>query len=83
MRQIAALTALLWIIVPVTAAGQDAKTVIENASKALGATGLSSIVISGEGAYGNFGQSRTISFGLASTQSKLQARDRFHEACVP
>ena len=42
MRQIAALTALLWIIVPVTAAGQDAKTVIENASKALGATGLSS-----------------------------------------
>ena len=33
MRQIAALTALLWIIVPVTAAGQDAKTVIEKRRK--------------------------------------------------
>ena len=70
----AALTALLWIIVAATAAAQDAKTVIDNASRALGATGLNSIVISGEGAYGNFGQSRTISFGLASTSIRNYRR---------
>ena len=74
MRQIAALTALVWIIVPATAAGQDAKTVIDGAMKALGSTGLNSIVISGEGAYGNFGQSRTISFGLASLSIRNYTR---------
>ena len=74
MRQITAATALLWIIVAATAAAQDARTVIENASKALGSTGLNSIVISGEGAYGNFGQSRTISFGLASTSVRNYRR---------
>ena len=69
----AALSALLWIIVPATvafpanAAAQDAKTVVESALRALGAANMTSIVYSGEGAYGNFGQSRTISFGLAST----------------
>ena len=72
-RASAALSALLWIIVPATvaipanAAAQDAKTVVENALRALGAANLTSIVYSGEGAYGNFGQSRTISFGLSST----------------
>jgi glyoxylase-like metal-dependent hydrolase (beta-lactamase superfamily II) len=72
-RASAALSALLWVIVPATvalpanAAAQDAKTVVENALSALGAANMTSIVYSGEGAYGNFGQSRTISFGLAST----------------
>ena len=88
-RASAALSALLWIIVPATvaipatAAAQDAKTVVENALRALGAANLNSIVYSGEGAYGNFGQSRTISFGLASTSIRnYTARDRFHEAGV-
>src|SRR5687767_7413311 len=67
MRQIPAATAVVWLSVAAAAGAQDARTVIDNASKALGATGLNSIVISGEAAYGNFGQSRTISFGLAST----------------
>jgi hypothetical protein len=33
----------------------------------MGAANLNLIVYSGEAAYGNFGQSRTISFGLSST----------------
>ena len=74
MRQMAALSALLWIIVPATAAAQDAKTTVENALRALGAAGLNSIVYSGEAAYGNFGQSRTISFGLASTSIRNYTR---------
>ena len=67
MRQMTAATALLWIIVPAIAVAQDAKTVIESTLRAMGAANVSSIVYSGEAAYGNFGQSRTISFGLAST----------------
>ena len=74
MRQMAALTALLWIVVPATAAAQDAKTVVANALRAIGATDLTSIVYSGEGAYGNFGQSRTISFGLSSTSIRNYVR---------
>jgi glyoxylase-like metal-dependent hydrolase (beta-lactamase superfamily II) len=74
MRQMAALTALLWIIVPVTAAAQDAKTIVENALRAIGAANLNSIVYSGEAAYGNFGQSRTISFGLSSTSVRNYVR---------
>src|SRR4029453_13453905 len=71
-RASAALSALLWIFVPTavafpaTAAAQDAKAVVESALRAIGAANLNAIVYSGEGAYGNFGQSRTISFGLAS-----------------
>ena len=67
MRQMTAATALLWIIVPAIAVAQDAKTVVESTLRAIGAANMTSIVYSGEGAYGNFGQSRTISFGLAST----------------
>jgi glyoxylase-like metal-dependent hydrolase (beta-lactamase superfamily II) len=50
-----------------TAAGQDAARVIDDASRAMGIAGLNSITFSGSAAMGNFGQSRTISFGLAST----------------
>jgi glyoxylase-like metal-dependent hydrolase (beta-lactamase superfamily II) len=74
MRQIPAVAAVVWISVAATAAAQDAKTVIDGAMKALGSTGLNSIVISGEGAYGNFGQSRTISFGLSSLSIRNYTR---------
>jgi glyoxylase-like metal-dependent hydrolase (beta-lactamase superfamily II) len=74
------LSALLWIIVPATvafpatAAAQDAKTIVEGALRAMGAANLNAIVYSGEGAYGNFGQSRTISFGLSSTSIRKYTR---------
>jgi glyoxylase-like metal-dependent hydrolase (beta-lactamase superfamily II) len=74
MRQMAALSALLWITIPATAAAQDAKTIVENALRAMGAANLNAIVYSGEGAYGNFGQSRTISFGLSSTSIRNYTR---------
>jgi glyoxylase-like metal-dependent hydrolase (beta-lactamase superfamily II) len=74
MRQMAVLTALLWIVVPATAAAQDAKTVVANTLRAMGAADLNSIVYSGEAAYGNFGQSRTISFGLSSTSIRNYVR---------
>ncbi len=74
MRQMTAATALLWIIVPAIAVAQDAKTVIESTLRAMGAANVSSIVYSGEAAYGNFGQSRTISFGLASTAIRNYTR---------
>ena len=79
-RASAALSALLWIIVPATvalpanAAAQDAKTVVEGTLRAMGAANLNAIVYSGEGAYGNFGQSRTISFGLSSTSIRNYTR---------
>jgi glyoxylase-like metal-dependent hydrolase (beta-lactamase superfamily II) len=80
MRQMAALSALLWFMVPAiaalptTAAAQDAKTTVENALRALGAANVNAIVYSGEAAYGNFGQSRTISFGLSSTSIRNYTR---------
>ena len=56
------------------AAADDAKAVVENASLAMGAAGLNSITYSGSAANGNFGQSRTISFGLASTTIRNYTR---------
>src|SRR5215471_21533828 len=50
------------------ASAQDAKKVIDDASKATGIVGLTSLTYAGQAAVGNFGQSRTISFGLASTK---------------
>jgi len=46
---------------------QDARGVVEEASRAMGVAGLDSIAFAGTAAYGNIGQSRRISFGLAST----------------
>jgi glyoxylase-like metal-dependent hydrolase (beta-lactamase superfamily II) len=74
MRRKAALTALLWLIVSAPAAAQDAKTVVESALRTIGAANMTSIVVSGEAAYGNWGQSRTISFGLASTSIRNYTR---------
>ena len=65
---------LLAALLPACAFAQDAKAVIDAASKAMGTTGLNSISYSGVAAQGNFGQSRTISFGLASTPIRNYTR---------
>ena len=70
----AAIVAWAWIALPSAAAAQDAKAVVEAASKAMGANTLTSITYSGSAAQGNFGQSRTISFGLASTAIRNYTR---------
>ena len=57
-----------------TAAADDAKQVIADASKAMGIAGLNSITVTGAAAQGNFGQSRGISFGLASTSIRNYVR---------
>jgi glyoxylase-like metal-dependent hydrolase (beta-lactamase superfamily II) len=49
------------------AQAQDARTVVADATKAMGASNLTSIMLAGGAVQGNFGQSRTITFGLAST----------------
>lgn len=69
-----AVTALLITLLSASTAAQDAKTVIDDASTAMGAAGPSSITYSGSAAIGNFGQSRTISFGLASTSVRNYTR---------
>jgi len=70
-RTVATLVATL---LPAMVFAQDAKAVIDAASKAMGANGLNSISYSGVAAEGNFGQSRTISFGLASTSIRSYTR---------
>ncbi len=73
MWKTAAATALL-MASPSVAVAQDVKTVIEDASKVMGASGLNSIMYWGSAAMGNFGQSRTISFRLASTTIRNYTR---------
>ena len=58
---------LLLTIASAAAADDNAKKVIDDASTAMGIANLNSITYAGAAALGNFGQSRTISFGLAST----------------
>src|SRR5688572_32737062 len=65
--KILAMTALLITALLANTAAQDVKAVIADAARAMGVAGLTSIAYSGTAAIGNFGQSRTISFGLAST----------------
>jgi glyoxylase-like metal-dependent hydrolase (beta-lactamase superfamily II) len=74
MRKTAAVAALVSTLLPGLAFAQDAKTTIEDATKALGAVGLTSITYSGIAATANFGQSRTISFGLSSTSVRDYTR---------
>lgn len=69
-----AATALLLITLADVPSAQNAPTVIEAALRALGADSLSSITYSGTAALGNFGQSRTISFGLASSTIRNYTR---------
>jgi hypothetical protein len=74
MWKTAAVTALFMTILSVNTVAEEARTIVEDASRAMGATGLSSITYSGSAAIGNFGQSRTISFGLASTAIRNYTR---------
>ena len=74
MRRTCAALALAWTLVPVAALAQDANAVVEQAMKAAGSAGLTSVTYSGLAANANFGQSRTISFGLASTSIRSYAR---------
>ncbi len=75
MRKASAVMALCAAtLLPDVALAQDAKTVIEAAIKAMGSAGLMSITYSGQAATANFGQSRTISFGLASTSIRIYTR---------
>jgi len=69
-----AVATLIATLLPACAMAQDAKAVIDAASKAMGTIGLNSITYSGVASVGNFGQSRTISFGLASTTIRNYTR---------
>jgi len=69
-----AVATLIATLLPACAMAQDAKAVIAAASKAMGTIGLNSITYSGVASVGNFGQSRTISFGLASTAIRNYTR---------
>ncbi len=65
-RTLAAAAALVTVLSVGTAA-QDAKTVVTNATKAMGADSLASITYSGSARNGNFGQSTAIAGPLAFT----------------
>ncbi len=75
-KAFAAASALTFGISTICFAGpeNDVQKVIDDASKAMGIVGLNSITYAGAAALGNFGQSRTISFGLASTSIKNYVR---------
>ena len=60
-------TALFIALTLTSAAAQDAKTVLSNTSKALGADGLNSITFSGIASNANFGQTKNISGPYALT----------------
>ncbi len=62
-----AVAAGLMTVLSLEAVAQDAKTVIADATKAMGAENLSSVIYSGSAATGNFGQSKTIAGPLAVT----------------
>ena len=55
------------LVAAASAAAQDAAAVVADATRAMGMSELKAITFSGNAATGNFGQSRTISFGLSST----------------
>jgi len=76
MRETSAVIALVAAtLLPGVALAQDAKAVIEAAITATGSAGLTSITYSGQAATSsNFGQSRTISFGLSSTSVRSYTR---------
>jgi glyoxylase-like metal-dependent hydrolase (beta-lactamase superfamily II) len=69
-----ALTVLLTAVLSANVPAQDARAVVEEASRAMGVVDLDAITYSGAAAQGNFGQSRGISFGLASTQIRNYTR---------
>ena len=64
---IAGLCAALLSSTGATAQSPDAAAVVAEATRVMGVSGLRSLTFAGTAATGNFGQSRTISFGLRST----------------
>ena len=75
MHKTSAVIALVGaMLLPGGVMAQDAKAVVERAIQATGSAGLTSITYSGVAANANFGQSRTISFGLASTSIRSYTR---------
>jgi glyoxylase-like metal-dependent hydrolase (beta-lactamase superfamily II) len=62
-----AAAAMTIALAPATAVADDAQTVVSGALQAMGATELNAVAYSGSAAMGNFGQSKNISFRLAST----------------
>jgi len=66
--------ALLAAAMSTAASAQNAATVIANATKAMGAEGLTSITYSGTAMNGNFGQSKTIAGPLAMTNITAYTR---------
>lgn len=73
-HRVAAALVIAALLPGARASAQDAAALVDAASKAMGATSLSSITYAGAAAQGNFGQSRTISFGLASTSIRNYTR---------
>src|SRR5262245_3943327 len=71
---LAAAIASILMVLSAAAHADDPKAVLAEAIKAMGASDLSSVVYSGAAAQGNFGQSRTISFRLASTLNRNYTR---------
>src|SRR5688572_14546746 len=67
-------TAIAVALVVSSLSAQDAKAVIAEASRVMGVETLTSLSLTGIAAYGNFGQSRTLSFGLASTRIRDYSR---------
>jgi glyoxylase-like metal-dependent hydrolase (beta-lactamase superfamily II) len=61
---------IVWALPAAPAFSQDARTVVADATRAMGAGNLTSILLTGAALQGNFGQSRTITFGLATTSIK-------------
>src|SRR5262245_54116832 len=75
MHKTSAVIALVGaMLLPAGVMAQDAKAVVERAIQAAGSAGLTSLTYSGLAANANFGQSRTISFGLASTSIRSYTR---------
>ena len=69
MRARLALTVglIAWALPAAPALSQDARTVVAEAARTMGVANLSSVLLAGGALQGNFGQSRTITFGLATT----------------
>lgn len=66
-KTIAAAIVALALMRATPAVAEDAKAVIDAAIRATGSDNLNAITYAGSAAQGNFGQSRTITFGIAST----------------
>jgi glyoxylase-like metal-dependent hydrolase (beta-lactamase superfamily II) len=74
MWKTTAATLLAVALLSAHAAAQDARAVIAEASRTMGAGDLRSIAFSGAAGQGNIGQSRIISFGLATTPIRNYTR---------